>query len=339
MRVSRVVGAIAAAGAAALAVRAAMRAFARSRCDGCVVFITGGSRGLGLALAREFAERGAHLAICGRDAAALDDAARSLRAQGARVVPLACDVRDLGSVRAAFARAIEAYGRIDVLVNNAGTIAVGPMEAMTYDDYRDAMDTHFWAAYNTVETVLPIFERQGGGRIANVVSIGGKVSVPHLLPYSVSKFALAGYSEGLRSSLGARNVRVTTIYPGLMRTGSPRNAWFKGRHKNEYAWFSLSDALPGLSIAAASAARAIADATLRGDAEATLSLPAQMLAFAHGAFPSVTARILEVAARLLPSPGGVETLRMRGSESATPVSESPLSALGKRAEREYNQRR
>src|SRR5262249_19813159 len=161
---------------------------------------------------------------------------------------------------------------IDILINNAGTIRVGPIETMTIDDYRDSINTHFWGPYFATTAVLPSFQRRRQGRIVNISSIGGKISVPHLVPYSVGKFALTGFSEGLRSELLKDNIFVTTVCPGLMRTGSPRNAFFKGNNEAEYAWFSISDALPLVSMSAKRAARQIVNACVRGDAEVVLSL-------------------------------------------------------------------
>lgn len=337
MRFRRMAKAAAAVSVGALALRALSREVRRERLHGKVAFITGGSRGLGLALALECAKRGARVAICARDAQALERAAGRLRERSADVLPVVCDVRDPGEVAAAIRQAHEAFGRIDLLVNNAGVIAVGPVDSLTRQDYEDAMDTHFWAMYNAVESVLPIFTRQGEGCIVNVTSIGGKVSVPHLLAYSASKFAAVGYSEGLRAELAPKNISVTTVCPGLMRTGSPRNAWFKSQHRKEYTWFALSDTLPGLSIAASSAARAILDAAAAGRPEAVLSLPAQAIALAHGIAPGWTSRLMTLGARLLPGAGGIERRKMRGEQSATPLTDSPLTILGKKAEREYNQ--
>src|SRR5579875_1714020 len=112
-----------------------------------------------------------------------------------------------------------------------------------------------------------------------------------------------------------------------MRTGSPRNAWFKGQHRKEYAWFSISDALPLFSVSAASAARTIVDAALRGDPEVVVSLQAQALLLAHGIAPSLTLRALALADRLLPRPGGIETAQARGHESTSPITRTPLTAL------------
>jgi NAD(P)-dependent dehydrogenase (short-subunit alcohol dehydrogenase family) len=323
--------------AGAAAVLAASRLFPWRRIDGQVVFITGGSRGLGLALALEYASRGANIAICGRDAQTLENAAARIRELGAQVEAISCDIREPDEIRGALARAYNTFGRLDILVNNAGTIAVGPMESMTREDFEDSLRTHFWAMYDTVEAAIPIFARQGGGRVVNVTSIGGKVSVPHLLPYCVGKFAAVGYSEGLRAALRRKGIIVTTVIPGLMRTGSPRNALFKGQHRKEYAWFTLSDALPMFSVGAHSAAKAIVDGSLRGVPEVIVSLQAKALTRLHGIAPNLTLGVLQIVDALLPRPGGIEQQAARGIESTSGITESPLTALSKKAEREYNQ--
>ncbi len=309
----------------------------RRQMRGEVVFITGGSRGLGLALARECADRGARLAICARDEDELHAAASGLHALGADVLPLVCDVRDREQIQRAVRRAQAAYGRLDMLINDAGTITVGPLETLTLRDYKDAMDTHFWAMLYAVEAARPLFEHQRHGRIVNISSIGGKIAVPHLLAYSASKFAAAGYSQGLHAELRRKNISVTTVFPGLMRTGSPRNAFFKSQNEKEYAWFMLSDALPGLSISAGAASRAIVDAALAGRAEIVLSLPAKAAAFLHALAPGLTANLLSVAARVLPAPGGIGAQAERGSRSETPFTRLPVTALTRKAERDLNQ--
>jgi NAD(P)-dependent dehydrogenase (short-subunit alcohol dehydrogenase family) len=316
---------------------AASRLLARRRIDGQVVFITGGSRGLGLALAVEYARRGAHIAICARDAGALEAAAERIRAMGVRAVTIPCDIREAGEVSAALMRTYEEFGRLDILVNNAGTIQVGPFESMTRLDFEDSLRTHFWAMYDAVESAIPLFERRGAGRIVNITSIGGKVSVPHLLPYCVGKFAAVGYSEGLRCALRRKNILVTTVVPGLMRTGSPRNAWFKGQNHKEYAWFTLSDSLPMFSVSAHSAARTIVDGSLRGDPEVVVSFQAKAGTMLEGIAPGLLLRALQLADTLLPGAGGIETQSARGHESTSGITESPLTVLTKKAEREYNQ--
>jgi NAD(P)-dependent dehydrogenase (short-subunit alcohol dehydrogenase family) len=301
------------------------------------VLITGGSRGLGLVLAREFAQEGAYLAICARDHDELHRAADDLVTRGARVLPVVCDVTDREQVERLVRTVDNHYGRIDVLVNVAGIIAVGPMETMTLDDYEEAMRVNYWGPLYATLAVLPQMRQRREGRIVNIASIGGKVAVPHLLPYDASKFALTGLSEGMRAELAKDGITVTTIVPGLMRTGSPPNADFKGRHREEYAWFAISDALPLFSISAERAARRIVAACRHGEAEAILGLPAQVATRVQGLFPGLTADVLGLVNRLLPAPGGIGTDSAKGIESGSRLAPSALTAASDRASLRNNE--
>lgn len=314
-----------------LAGRAALRARRRMDFRDRVVLITGGSRGLGLILARQFAAEGARLAICARDPAELERARCELAGRGAQVVAIPCDVTDEDDVRGMVTAVEELLGPVDVLVNNAGVIQAGPVDTMTVDDFDHEMRTHFYGPLYTTLAVLPAMRARRSGRIVNISSIGGKVPVPHLLPYSASKFALVGLSEGLRAELAGDGVLVTTVCPGLIRTGSPRNAWFKGQHEKEYAWFSIGDSVPGPSMNAERAARRILDAAQHGEAEVILSVPARLAALAHGIAPGLTAEGLALADRLLPDSGGAGTEQYRGYESESAWAPSPLTTLTQQA--------
>jgi NAD(P)-dependent dehydrogenase (short-subunit alcohol dehydrogenase family) len=301
------------------------------------VFITGGSRGLGLLLAQEFANRGAKIAISARDRSELERAEAQLRVITDQVLTLEIDMTMREEVEMGVHKIEQHFGPLDVLVNNAGTICVGPVETMTIDDYRDSINTHFWGPYFASMGVLPSFQRRRQGRIVNISSVGGKISVPHLVPYSVGKFALTGFSEGLRSELLKDNIYVTTVCPGLMRTGSPRNASFKGNNEAEYAWFSISDALPVISMSAKRAARRIVNACLCGDAEVVLSLPAKVAVKLHGLFPGATTDLLGLMNVLLPSPGGIGRDVRTGKQSSSSLSPSWITTLNERAAQENNQ--
>src|SRR5437660_2651148 len=276
---------------ALLAARALYRRWREYDLRGKTVLVTGGSRGLGLVLAREFADEGANVAICARDPAELERARGDLTGRGARVFAFPCDVTERAQVKELVEVVTRRFGGIDVLVNNAGVIQVGPLEVMTLEDFEQAMAVHFWGPLYATLAVLPQMRQRRQGRVVNISSIGGKLSVPHLVPYSASKFALAGLSDGLRAELAKDNVLVTTVFPGLMRTGSPRNATFKGRHRAEYAWFAISDALPVTSIRAGRAARQIVEACRYGEAEVVLSVQAKLAVTFHDLFPGLTADI------------------------------------------------
>lgn len=294
---------------------------------GKVVLITGGSRGLGLVLAREFAAQGARLAICARDGAELRGAEKDLTERGAEVLTVRCDVTDHSAVEATVEAVIQRFGQIDVLVNNAGVIQAGPAEEMTREDFEQGLNTHFWGPFNCITAVLPLMKARKFGRIVNIASIGGKVAVPHLLPYCASKFALVGLSRGMRAELMQFGIAVTTVCPGLMRTGSPRNAQFKGQNQLEYALFSISDSLPGLTVSAENAARQIVDACPDGRAELIISVPAKVAALMDAAFPELTAAAMSLVNQLLPGPGGVGKKNVTGEQSESWASPSFLTSL------------
>jgi NAD(P)-dependent dehydrogenase (short-subunit alcohol dehydrogenase family) len=304
---------------------------------GRVVLVTGGSRGLGLALARHFAERGARVALCARNDEQVQLSADELRQGGHTALGVACDVRDPEAVETLVGEVVDHFGRLDVVVANAGIIAVGPLDAMNRDDVTDALDTMFWGVYHTTMAALPHLPE--GGRVAVITSIGGKIAVPHLLPYSVAKFAAVGFAEGLRAELSGRRVAVTTVVPGLMRTGSHVNALMRGDHAAEYTWFSAGAVLPGLAVTAEHAARRIVAAVRRGDAEVIIGWPAQLAVRLHGLAPATTVRTLGLVNRLLPdaTDGSADDGAELGADTGGGI--AALTALGRRAVRRYREDR
>ncbi|MDQ2858056.1 MAG: SDR family oxidoreductase [Candidatus Eremiobacteraeota bacterium] len=301
-----------------------------------MVLITGGGRGLGLELARQAARRGAKIALLSRSEVELTAARDELRAAGATAEYAASDVRDAGGLKNAVDRLSAALGPVDVLINCAGIIAVGPVDALGLSDYETAIETNYLGAVRAVEAVRPAMQARKRGRIVNISSIGGKVVVPHLLPYCASKFALAAYSEGLRAELARDGIVVTTVIPGLMRTGSPPHATFAGQPRREYELFVLSDTLPFASVSAEFAARAILDGVQRGDIETVVSWQAKAAAAAYGLAPRSVIRVLTLLARALPTSGGSSEHRS-GASSETPLTQSPLTALGRSATQTHNE--
>lgn len=304
---------------------------------GKTVLITGGSRGLGLIMARQLVEQGAKVTICARDLVTLEKAQKELVERGGDVLVVRCDVTDKQQVDAMVEKVRSTFGKIDVLINNAGTITVAPMEEMTVEDYDTAMKLHFWAPLYTTLAVLPEMRDRKEGRIVNISSIGGKLTAPHLLPYCASKFALTGFSEGLRAELAKDGIVVTTVCPGLIRTGSAYNANFKGQHRAEFTWFSISDSLPIVSMSADRAARQIIAACRRGDAEIVTSIIAQLGAKFYALFPGITASILALVNKLLPQPGGIGTNHAKGKDSTSNLAPSELTALSDKAAYQNNQ--
>jgi NAD(P)-dependent dehydrogenase (short-subunit alcohol dehydrogenase family) len=270
---------------------------------GQVALITGGSRGLGLAIARELAAEGCRLAICARDADQLDRVAAELRSSGAEVITIPCDVGHEDEVAGMVAQVIAHYGHIDLLFTVAGEVAIGQARDMELEDIRRAMDVIFWGVVYPVLAVLPSMRARGQGRIAAVTSIGGKIAVPHMLSYSAAKFAAVGFTEGLSAELASEGIHVTTLAPGLMRTGSHLHARFKGndaQQEGDYAWFSAGASMP-LAARADRAARIMVRAVKRGETERIQTLPFSLAGRFHGVAPALTVRLMRVANALLPS--------------------------------------
>jgi NAD(P)-dependent dehydrogenase (short-subunit alcohol dehydrogenase family) len=324
-------GVAAGVGAALVAARLARARHAVSFEDRVVV-ITGGSRGLGLVLARQFAAEGARVVLLARDLGELERAREDLEARGAQVLTIRCDVRRRADVRAAVDLIVDRWRGIDVLVNNAGVIQVGPLEHMAHEDFENAMATHFWGPLHLMLETVPIMRHRGFGRIVNIASIGGRIAVPHLGPYSASKFALVGLSDAVRAELDRYGVRVTTVAPGLMRTGSPVNAQFKGNHEAEYAWFKVASSIPGVTISAERAAAKIVEACRSGDPELTITPQAKLAAAANVLVPAAVARAMALVSRALPGPGGADgNVLRKGRETKPRAVPSVVTTLTDRA--------
>lgn len=306
----------------------------RRRMDfrGKTVLISGASRGLGLELARGFAREGAKIALLARDRNQLTEVANEFTRHGDIAWVLECDVRKLDDVRNSIESILGQWGSIDVLVNNAGIIQVGPVEHMKLEDFADAMDVHFWGPLYLMHELIPLMKRRRQGRIVNIASIGGKVAVPHLLPYVASKFALVGLSEGLRTELLKDGIHVTTVCPGLMRTGSHLNALFKGDHEKEFAIFSTANAFPLFSTSSERAASQIIDACRYGKAEIIITPQARLLHLLNSLFHGFMAESFSLINRVLPGPRDAKGDRMkRGWESRSLFAPSLLTRLADRA--------
>ncbi len=320
-----------------LIANAIVREFSKFDLRGKVVLITGGSRGFGLILARHLADEGARLAICARSADDLELARQELEARGAEVVAMTVDVTVNNEVKAMIRDVIQHYGRLDVLVNNAGIIQVGPQALMDVEEYQLAMQTNFWAQLYAMQAVIPHFIDRGQGRIVNITSIGGKIAIPHLLPYSASKFASVGLSEGMHAELSKHNIVVTTVVPNLMRTGSPVNADIKGNYEKEYAWFKHADANPILSQDPDKTARRIITAIEYGEPELTLSLTGKVANIVRVFAPGWINILLGLVNRMLPDPVSSNRISRKGYEAESSLSQGPVSEMSDRAARRNNQ--
>jgi short-subunit dehydrogenase len=324
---------------AGLAVRSLIGHKREENLTGQVVLITGGSKGLGIALARRFAAEGCRLAITARNREELHGAKRELERRGAQVFSTTCDVTVEAQVKQMIGEVEAHFGRIDILVNNAGQIEVGPLTTMTVKDFDSAMNVMFWGTVFPTLALIPEMVKRHSGKIVNITSLGGKVSVPHMVPYTCAKFAATGFSEGLRAEMLPEGVQVTTIVPGLLRTGSFLNAMFKGNQEEEARWFSAGASMPGLTMTADAAAKQIVTAVKRGEAERILTGGAKALSTFHDLFPGAASDLAGlIAAALLPVATGVTSSKpgSRLSSLKTPAMKFLLT-LGKSAAQRYRQ--
>jgi NAD(P)-dependent dehydrogenase (short-subunit alcohol dehydrogenase family) len=266
--------------------------------------ITGGSRGLGLEIARQVCRQGGRVAILARDPEELARAKADLASHGGDVLPVQCDLLDPAQIQSAVQQTLGRFGKIDILINNAGIIEVGPLNHMQREDFERAMRVHLWAPFELIMQIIPEMRRVGGGRIVNISSIGGKVAVPHMAPYSASKFALTGFSDAIRTELARDNIYVTTVTPGMMRTGSQGHAKFKGDHSAEHEWFATSSTLPFASVSAETAARKILVACAKGQPALVMPSTAYLIIAASALFPNLTARVMRVVNGFLPPQAG-----------------------------------
>lgn len=316
--------------------------------DQPVAVVAGASRGLGLLIARELAARGCRVVGLARSAQSLADAADTMRGWGvefATTYPV--DVTDNDGLVAILRRVEDEIGPIDVAIHVAGVIQVGPGESMTREHFRSSLDIMLWGPINLSLAVVDGMRNRGRGRIGIVTSIGGKISVPHLLPYSTAKFGAVGFSDGLRADLAGSGVTATTIVPGLMRTGSHVAAEFTGDQAREYAWFAPSASLPLLSMDAERAAARIVEGVLAGRANVVLVLtPAAQIGIRiAGLAPGLTGVALGVVARILPDPpaGDPTGTGAVDGHTARRMLHSPLveklTTLGNAASARFNENR
>src|SRR5438034_3108930 len=304
-----------------------------------VVLITGGSRGLGLVLARHICAHGGNVALIARDHEELARAKADLSPRGGEVLTIQCDLLDSEQIQAAVRRVIDRFGKIDILINNAGIIEVGPLEHLMREDFERAIRLHFWAPFELISQIVPEMRIWGGGRIVNISSIGGKVAVPHMASYSASKFALTGFSDAIRAELARDNIHVTTVAPGLMRTGSHVNAKFKGRHDDEFAWFAASAGAPLISMNADRAARKILAACRRGQPSLTLTFAARKIVLGNALFPNLTGYLMKFVNRLLPGTGGEQGNESRAGSEVPRRTPGWTTKLADRATQKNNEER
>ena len=197
------------------------------------VLITGASQGIGKATALLFAQNGYNLVLASRRVEPLTATAQEVQALGQKVLSIPCDVKEAQQVANLVNKALAEYGSIDVLINNAGIYSSGTVEDFSLEDWHQTIDTNLWGYIHTIHALLPAMIAKGRGTIVNVISIGGKVPIPYLVPYSTSKFALTGLTEAMNSELKPKGIHVCGIYPNVIKSSLMERAIFRGKDEQD----------------------------------------------------------------------------------------------------------
>lgn len=180
-----------------------------------VWLVTGSGRGLGREIARAALEAGDRVVATARDVRQLDDLVASF---GGAVVPVRLDVTDAAGARQAVTAAVEAFGRLDVVVNNAGYATLASIEDTTEEEFRRQIDTNLFGVVNVTRAALPVLREQGSGHVITVSSVGARTATAGLGPYQTAKWAVSGFSEVLAQEVAPLGIKVTAVEPGGMRT-------------------------------------------------------------------------------------------------------------------------
>lgn len=264
---------------------------------GQAVWITGASSGIGAELARGFAEEGASVVLAARREDRLRDLAAEIEAKGARALAVSCDVTRDGDCEKAVARAVEAFGRLDVAVANAGFGVVGNLEKITLDDYRRQMDTNVFGVLRTIYAALPEVKKSHGSLVL-MGSVMGHLSLPGSSAYAMSKFAVTALAAALRHELRRARVAVTLVSPGFVESEI-----YQVDNKGEHLQAAKDHRPEWLRMPTRKAARQMIRAVRRRKAEAVITLHGKAAVFVHRHAPwLVDAAVTLAGARARPEP-------------------------------------
>jgi NAD(P)-dependent dehydrogenase (short-subunit alcohol dehydrogenase family) len=313
--------------------RAAVRRRRQLDLRGRVALVTGGGRGLGLAITRALVQRGCRVAVCGRDGKVIRDCVDQYRSEGITILGRACDVGDPDQVKAMLRAVAAEYGQLDILVNNAAQCYVGPASELDELDMQLALRNIFWGQFHTTMAVLPQMRARGFGRIVNVTSIGGKLPIPHQAAYVAAKHAATGWSETLAIELEQEGISVSTITPPPLRNGAPLHAHYNGRREGEFKWFASALTSPLSAISAERVAQVVVDAIIHGQHERAVSPLSWLGARAQGMAPNLVATGLRWFARRMPAPAapGKSSPMRVGLDVARASTDPVVDQLARRA--------
>jgi NAD(P)-dependent dehydrogenase (short-subunit alcohol dehydrogenase family) len=186
--------------------------------DGKVTILTGAGTGIGKGIARGFAREGSHLILASRNQANLEETAKEISSSGVKVLVVPTDVTDENEVKALFARTMQEFGRIDILINNSGAFDGGPFEELTLETWQKVLGVNLTGPFLCAREAMPIMKKQGGGRIINIGSISAQMCRPNSAPYNTTKHGLVGLTKSIALEGRDHNVVCSVLHPGNVLT-------------------------------------------------------------------------------------------------------------------------
>jgi len=276
--------------------------------QGKVVLVTGGARGLGYIMARQLVEEGAKVIICARDADQLDKAYVLLRNHGEVTYPYVCDITEKENIVQLAYFIKKRFGRLDVLINNTGTITINPIEQLPLNNYKKFIESHLWGPMQLVRVLIPLLSKSREAKIVNIFSVGGKISLAKSQPYDVNEIVHAVFYDNISRVITGKNIKLTAIYPEFKDQDLPVNLKLKGHSEQELAWSKFNESRPLISLYAENVGKQILKTAQIGKKTLTLPFPRELARIVNNINTELNLTLCQLVDHLVPHDSGSSSI-------------------------------